>query len=197
MARDAEGFDTDLVRVAVTGTIYQAKAGTAIPAAGKPVGPEFTPLGTFSDDGVEHGFEEDTQEVTSWQRGTVRVIVKGRTLTLKLSALESSPAVLEAFYGAKPVIDSVSKSVTVDIKPNVARPKNAFLFEFKDGDDKTWRLHIPSGQVSQVESPKFSGGDAVMWGMTLRALGAGDNLAQWQITDPDFFADASPVDLGK
>jgi hypothetical protein len=193
MARDAEGFDTDLVRVAVTGTIYKADPNTDIPTPGKEAGKEWTPLGTFTDDGVEHGFSEDTQEVKSWQRGTVRVIVTGRTLTLKLSALESSPSVLEAFYGAAPVIDSANKAVTFDVKPNVARPKNAFLFEFRDGDDKVWRMHIPSGQVSEVESPKFSGGDAVMWGMTIQALGSGEALAQWQITDAEFFADAGGV----
>ena len=189
MARDAAGFDTDLVRVAVTGTIYTADPNTAIPAAGATTGATWKALGTFSDDGVEHGFSEDTQEVKSWQRGTVRVIVKGRTLTLKLSALESSPAVLGAFYGSVPVVDTAKKSVTLDIQPSVARPKFAYLFEFKDGAS-VWRLYIPTGQVSEVDSPKFTGGDAVMWGMTIQALGAGDSLAQWQITDTEFYADA-------
>jgi hypothetical protein len=189
MTRDAQGFDTDLVRVAVTGTIYLADQNTVIPSPGTAAGAMWKALGTFTDDGVEHGFSEDTQEVKSWQRGTVRVIVKGRTLTLKLSALESSPAVLTAFYGSTPVIDTVKKSVTYDIKPSVARPKNAFLFEWADGAN-TWRLYIPVGQVSEVDSPKFNGGDAVMWGMTLQALGAGDALAQWQITDSEFYTDA-------
>ncbi|MEU7177030.1 MULTISPECIES: hypothetical protein [Streptomyces] len=193
MARDARGFNTDLVRVAVTGTIYQAPPGTAIPATGVAIDlKKWAPLGTFNDDGVEHGFEEDTEEVKSWQRGTVRVIVTGRTLTLKLSALESSPAVLEAFYGAVSVVDAESRSVLIAIKPNVARPKSAYLFEWTDGDDRIWRLHIPSGQVSEVESPKFSSGEAVMWGMTLQALGGAENLAEWQITDPEFFQEAVP-----
>ncbi|MFG2183074.1 hypothetical protein ACGFLS_30745 [Streptomyces abikoensis] len=197
MARDAEGFNTDLVRVAVTGTIFMADEGTSIPAAGtKPEPKQWKPLGTFNDDGVEHGFKEDTQEVKSWQRGVVRVIVTGRVLTLKLSALESSPTVLEAFYGTAPTIDKLAKSVTFHIKPNVARPKASFLFEWKDGDEKTWRMHIPTGQVSEVESPKFSGGDAVVWGMTLQALGGGEALAEWQITDPAFYAEAAP-DTGK
>ncbi|MFE7315140.1 hypothetical protein ACFU7T_18975 [Streptomyces sp. NPDC057555] len=193
MARDAEGFNTDLVRVAVTGTIYTAETGTEIPAAGKPADMQkWKALGTFTDDGVEHNFEEDTEEVESWGRGTVRVIVKGRTLTLKLSALESSPGVLGAFYGATPMVDKVAKSVTLDIQPNVARPKEAYLFEWRDGDDRVWRMFIPRGQVSEVESPKFSGGEAVSWGMTLHALGTGGSLAQWQITDPDFYAEAAP-----
>jgi hypothetical protein len=197
MARDAEGFNTDLVRVAVTGTIYQAPQDTELPAAGEPTDLKtWSPLGTFNDDGVEHGFAEDTQEVKSWQRGIVRVIVTGRTLTLKLSSLESSPTVLEAFYGSAPVVDTGKKSVTIDIKPNVARPKMAYLFEWKDGEDKIWRMHIPTGQVSEVESPKFSSGDAVMWGMTLQALGGSENLAQWQIADAAFVAEATPTPEG-
>ncbi|UJB43602.1 phage tail tube protein [Streptomyces sp. A1-5] len=196
MARDAEGFNTDLVRVAVKGTIYMADNGTEIPVAGSKPGSTWTPLGTFNDDGVEHGFEEDTEEVKSWQRGVVRVIVTGRTLTLKLSALESSPPVLEAFYGTPPAIDTATKTVSFYIKPNVARPKAAFLFEWTDGD-KAWRMHIPTAQVSEVESPKFSGADAVIWGMTIQALGGGENLAQWQIADTDFYAEAAPAPVTK
>jgi hypothetical protein len=196
MARDAEGFDTDLVRVAVTGTIYKAPTGTAMPAPGAPVPATFVPLGTFTDDGVEHDFSEDTEEVKSWQRGTVRVIVTGRTLSLKLSALESSPAVLEDFYGATPVIDADKKTVTVSIQASVSRPKSTYLFEWKDGDDKVWRMIIPTGQVAEVESPKFAATEAVTWGMTVQALGGGSALAEWQITDPDFVADMPTVPEG-
>ncbi|MGY1440160.1 phage tail tube protein [Streptomyces reniochalinae] len=196
MARDAEGFNTDLVRVAVTGTIYKAETGAEMPAPGAAVGAEFVPLGTFDDDGVEHEFSEDTEEVKSWQRGTVRVIVTARSLTLKMNSLESSPAVLEDFYGAIPEIDAETGSVTIDIKPSVSRPKSAYLFEWKDGDDKVWRMLIPTGQVSEVESPKFSSAEAVAWGMTIQALGGGELLAQWQITDPDFAADMPTDDAG-
>jgi hypothetical protein len=197
MARDAEGFNTDLVRVAVTGTIYKAPVGTAAPAPGEAVGKSFVPLGTFTDDGVEHEFSEDTEEVKSWQRGTVRVIVTGRTLTLKLSALESSPAVLGDFYGASPVVDASTKTVTLDVKPSVSRPKSAYLFEWQDGDDRIWRMFIPTGQVSEVESPKFSSAEAVTWGMTIQALGGGSALAQWQITDPGFAAELETPPTGE
>ncbi|WP_433224469.1 hypothetical protein [Microtetraspora malaysiensis] len=193
MARDSEGFDTDLVRVAVTGTIYKGAPGTDIPAAGAPTGSAWTPLGTFTEDGVEHGFSEDTQEIPSWQRGIVRVVIKGRKLTLKLSALESSPAVLGDFYGSVPVVDETTKTVTVPIAANAVRPKQAYLFEFVD-DDAVWRLYLPTAQVSEVESPKFTSGDAVTWGMTIQAIGSSDNLGEWQIDDPDFYEDAGGAD---
>lgn len=193
MARDAEGYNTALVRVATTGTIFKAPVGTDMPEAGKPVSSDWVPFGTFTDDGVEHEFSEETEEVNSMQRGVVRVITTQRTLTLSCPSLESSPAVLGEFYGSIPEIDAANQSVEVRIKPHVARPKSAFLFEWRDGD-AVWRMLIPVGQVSEVDSPTFSNSEAVSWAMTLQALGGGEDLAIWQINDAAFMADLPSED---
>lgn len=176
-------YQPDLARVAVTGTVYKAALGTTMPAAGVAVAGTWASLGTFTDDGVEHEFSEDTEDITSWQNGVIRTIVKGRSLTLKLKALESSPVVVETFYGSTLVGATDEMSATLKIKATVSRPREAFLFEWQDGAAVTWRLLIAVGQVSDLESPSFKNSEAVTWGMTVKALGANGDLAEWQITD--------------
>ncbi|WP_043471150.1 hypothetical protein [Kitasatospora sp. MBT66] len=177
-------FQPELTRVATGGALYKAPLGTPLPAAGVTTDlTKWTSLGTFTDDGVSHEFSEDTDEITSWQNGVVRTLVKGRKLTLKVSALESSKAVLETFYGSALTAGGDSKSGVLDIKATVSRPRETYLFEWQDAVGQMWRLYIPVGQVSDVESPSFKNTEAVTWGFTLSALGNAGSLAQWQITD--------------
>ncbi|MCX4687294.1 hypothetical protein OG401_23830 [Kitasatospora purpeofusca] len=177
-------YQPELARVAVTGTVFKAPLGTAMPLPGAAIGASWSSLGTFTDDGVEHEFSEDTADVTSWQNGVIRTIVTGRSLTLKLKALESSPTVLETFYGSALVGATDKLSASLKIKATVSRPREAFLFEWVDGPN-TWRLLVAVGQVSELESPAFKNSEAVTWGMTVKALGANGDLAEWQITDHD------------
>lgn len=132
---------------------------------------------------MSHEFKEDTDQITSWQNGVVRTLVKGRKLTLKVSALESSRAVLETFYGSTLAAGTDAKSGVLDIKATVSRPRESYLFEWQDAVSQVWRLYIPVGQVSDVDSPSFKNSEAVTWGFTLSALGSAGSLAQWQIAD--------------
>ncbi|MFD3956578.1 MULTISPECIES: phage tail tube protein [Streptomyces] len=203
----AANFDSDLVKVATTGVMYVAKKADGVIAPKAEINTttgaielvaagayakegsaadKWSTLGLFNDDGVEHEFSEDTEDVKSWQSGTVRTIITGRDLTLKFGALESSPRVLEAFYGLEPgsvKIEDGGKA-SFKIAANAKREPFAAFFVIRDGD-MLWTMHMPNAQVSEVESPKFSSGQAITWGMTVKALGdANGNLATWDITDP-------------
>lgn len=177
-------YNPETARVAVTGTIYKAPLGTVMPLANASPAVAWKSLGTFTDDGVEHSFSEDTQDITSWQNGIVRTVVKGRDLTLKLKALESTPLILETFYGSTVVAAADNLSANLKVKTTVSRPREAWLFEWVDGPN-TWRLMIPVGQVTDLESPSFKNDEAVTWGLTIKALGANGDLAEWQIVDTD------------
>ncbi|GIG61122.1 hypothetical protein Lfu02_54940 [Longispora fulva] len=189
--------DPHNIRVATTGRMYLATSS----AAKFPItlldeftawGPDWTKLGEFDTDAIEYGFSDDIEELRSWQNGVVRIIVKGRELTLKANALESSRQVVEAFHGGsfgpwKPEGTTVPGVSALTIGTTTARPVYKIGFEWFDGDPAarhTWRLQLETVQVSQVESPKFNGENAVKWGMTLKALGKGGVLAQWITNDP-------------
>jgi hypothetical protein len=200
-------FDPDLVKVATTGVIFTAPklAGATAPTAkidpitgaikleGESKDAWHT-LGLFSEDGVEHDFSEETEDIKSWQSGTVRTVITGRDLTLKFGALESSPAVLEAFYGLAPgsVTPGTGGKASFSISSNAKRAPFASFFVIRDGD-MLWTMHLPNSQVSEVESPKFSSAEAITWGMTVKALGdENGNLATWDITDPQLDPGTDP-----
>lgn len=184
-------LNSDRVRVAQTGRLFYSDpaAAAALPAtwvAGGAWPAAWKSLGLFDEDAVEHSFSDDTDEITSWQRGVVRIIVKGRELTLKLSALETSVEVLEMFYGATFALQPGNTSAKLSISASAARKPVTLGFEWEDSSSGAlWRLYVPRATVSDSDSPKFAGGDAVKWGVTLRALGSdAPSLAEWTTNDP-------------
>ncbi|MGI5245418.1 hypothetical protein [Dactylosporangium sp. CA-139066] len=188
-------FDPDAIRVANNGIIVVAATGTTIPAlthsqhALTAWADPFVSLGTFNEDGVEHEFSEDTEDIKTWQLGLVRTIVKGRSATLKIGAVESSKATLERFYGAEFVVTGASGSeiAKLTVTNTAPRPAELYVFEWLDSaTGAVWRCVFERGQVGKVESPKFNAKGALEWGMTLSALGGSANstLMYWETNDP-------------
>jgi len=179
---------SDLVRVAVTGQLYEAALGTAFPDPDTAPGVGWTQLGLFTDDGVEHDFSEDYEEIMSWQDGVVRVLVKSRALKLKFAALESSKAVVQTFYGETNVDGAgVGDPDTITIATVKARGRKAYFLRLVDGD-AIWQLNLAQGQVCDLESPTFSGQDAIKWGVSIQALGVNGVMAEWKILDAAYQA---------
>src|SRR4051794_8836637 len=67
---------------------------------GLPVPERLISLGFLSDDGFTHEFSEDVKEIVTWTRGTIATIIRGRSLTMAFSALESNRDVVGLFYGS-------------------------------------------------------------------------------------------------
>lgn len=190
-------FDPNKVRVAQTGRLFYQDAATSptLPTAwtsGAAYASPWKSLGIFNEDGVEHAFSDDTEDVTSWQRGIVRTIVTGRELTLALSALETSVPVLEMFYGAAftAVGGSTPTAGRLEIPHAANRKALSLAFEWEDSSTAAiWRLLIPRAQVAEVENPTMNAQGALEWGMTLKALGSdAAYLAAWTTNDPGVLA---------
>jgi hypothetical protein len=191
-------FTPQNVRVAQGGRLQFADPADnpTVPALWSPTTSWGTPwrsLGLFNEDAVEHTFSDETEEIVSWQRGVVRIVVTGRELTLALSALETSADVLEMFYGAAFVGVGSAGSYTagrMEISHNAVRKPVTLGFEWYDGSNgATWRLEVPNATVAETENPTFTNSGAVEWGMTLRALGTeADYLAAWTTNDPGVLA---------
>jgi hypothetical protein len=180
----------------VTGAIYYAPFGTAFP---DPLdladtgltdwGATWKSLGTFNPDGVEHEFSEDIQEVPSWQKGIVRVIVKGRTVKLKLTALESRIEVIQQYYGEEFVMGGSFEYAYLDINPTTPRTPCAYGFEWVDtSTGGVWRLKMPRAQAGNPENSKFNG-EVLSWGMSVSALGSSSTyVAQWETNELEIMA---------
>ncbi len=194
-------FEPDDIRIANTGQVVYAATGTTVPALTPAqnelteFGVGFSSLGLFDPDAVEHEMDEDTEEITTWQAGVVKIIVKGRKLTLKVPAMQSSIAVVEEFYGASFVLVGTEPNqvARMPIRNTQARLTRLYIFEWIDAaTEAIWRLQFDRGQVGEVESPTFNAQGAVKWGMTLQALGTGlsadSELASWTTNDLSILA---------
>lgn len=192
-------FDPTQVRVAQTGRLFYADPADnpVLPTAwtsGTAWASPWKSLGLFNEDAVEHTFSDETEEITSWQRGLVRIVVTGRELTLGLSALETSVPVLEMFYGAAFAGGTGTTgsytSATLAIPHAAARKPVTLGFEWEDSENgAVWRLEVPRATVAETENPTFTNGGALQWGMTLRALGSDSAfLARWTTNDADVLA---------
>lgn len=195
-------FQNQAVRVASTGQVYYIEddTGSKFPQLqaqledpNQPVQDitthRFLQLGLLSEDALEHEFADEVEDIISWQKGVVRSIVKTRDATFKLAALETSRASLELFYGSIMSTSPAGVS-TLRVEGAVARRKMICVVEFQDGtlpDSTTpriYRMILPSSQVSELESPKFSSGEAVSWGVTIKALGGFYDLITLVSNDP-------------
>lgn len=193
-------FDADAIRVANTGQFVVG--GSTIPALtpSQSVLTEFPDpwesLGLFDEEGAEHSMEEDKQEIKTWQLGLIRTIIKGRKLSVKIGAMESSVPVLERYYGGSFVLTGTipNQVARLDIENTAPRPIEKGVFEWLDSaTGSVWRLVLDRAQVGDVENPAFNAAGALMWTMSVDGLGGGTSgaagvIGYWETNDPDILA---------
>lgn len=186
-------YEPDSVRVATRGNLWIAPEDSPLPYPKDPMDYDKSPwrgMGLLTEEGVEHGDKRETEEIKTWQMGTVRAIEKGRTITLKFSVVESSMHTLTAYYGENPASIPSQKGAKMGgwevlIHDKVARGRFATVFEYFDINNNQWRLHFPASQISETEAPKFQATKEVQWGMTILAIVPKSYtfLAHWQVFD--------------
>jgi hypothetical protein len=73
-------LETSEVRAGITGELYAAPVGTALPTdTSTALNAAFKGLGYFSEDGVTETFEKDTEDITAWQNEGTYTINPGAT----------------------------------------------------------------------------------------------------------------------
>jgi hypothetical protein len=150
---------------------------------------EFRQCGLLSEDAIEHEMADETEDITSWQRGVVRTLITSRTAAFTLSSLETNKPSLELFYGSIMTLPSAGVG-RIGVQSSVARKKMIAIVEFIDGTlsdgttPKRFRIIMPSSQVTELESPTFSSASAVTWGVTIQALGGSGDLLTLITNDP-------------
>jgi len=154
------------VRVATTGAIYTAPTGTSLPSSvADALDGAFVELGYANEDGVTTATATDTNQIRAWQNGDiVRTVQTSHEFTIAFTALETNPAVLEAYYGnftAGPGGASGVVEITGD-QPY----RGAWVIDVVD-DDQLIRLVIPDGQITERDDVVYAAGDPVQYGLTI------------------------------
>lgn len=156
------------VRVAVTGKVSKAPAGTTLPTTvSGALNAAFVDLGYISEAGVVQSMGNSTTKIKAWQNNDiVRTIQTEHSLTYKFTCIETNVATLAAFYGNAPA------SGKVEI--NGLQPAQfSWVIDVTDDDGigviDLIRIVIPRAQVTDRGDVSFLNGEAVGYEMTLEA----------------------------
>ena len=152
------------VRVGVTGAIYKAPLKTAAPAnATAAIDARFKDLGYISEDGVTQTIDSDKSEIKAWQNGDiVRTIQTSHNVSFQFTLIETNEEVLKLYY-ADPTATATAVKVT-----GAQSAHDSYVLDVLDGD-KTIRIVIPDGQVTERGEITYKTDEAIGYQVTVAA----------------------------
>ena len=168
--------EADNVRVGVTGAIYVAPAGTALPTTSQAaLNAAFEELGYMDENGVAEIINQQVTNIKAWQNSDiVRKVQTEHDVTYGFTPLETNPVVLEAFYGNY-VNASDGQVEVVGGLPAIA----SWVIDVIDGDDEL-RIVIPSGQLTERGQVNYVATDATKYPMTITGYPDADGVKAYQ-----------------
>lgn len=182
-------FNEDAVRVGVTGTVYVAPKGTALPDdVTTPLNAAFKSVGFISEDALTESLAITTERLRAWQRPVgLRTLTTEVEWTFQFGMLETSPLVLDLYYGgAETTVDTGVATTGILAWP--ASTQRAMVIEIEDGDVIT-RYAIPVVEIGDREEVNHSNTEGTIWGVTTNVMGSSLDEMGFRITnDPEFIA---------
>lgn len=156
-------LDATKVRVAVTGAVYVAPTGTALPTnAGTALSADYKDVGYVHEDGVTETQDTDSEDIMAWQNGAkVRKVQTSHDLTYQFTMIETNEISLKEFYGNfTPQVGGASPSdAKVEIKGDEL-PRRVWVLSVLDGDH-SWRIVIPDGQITERGDITYANDEAI------------------------------------
>jgi len=157
-------LDSDNVRVATTGAVYVAPVGTTGPTdSNGSLNVAFVDLGYVSADGISESMDKSTNQIRSWQDGSlVREVVADGTYMVEMTFIETNEAVLELYYG----VSHTAGKFAID--PRKTGGRQSFVIDVIDGNSVE-RTYIPSGEITSVGERTLASGEAIGYQVTVTA----------------------------
>lgn len=149
------------VVVGITGKVYVGATSATAPTSSTATLTGFTELGYVSSDGVTFTTDRSTNQIRAWQNSDlVREVVTEGTVTYSFTLLETSEAVIEAYFGG------TLTGGKMELNPTATGGRKSFVFDVVDGA-KAIRHYVPSGEILAVEAQQIQNGEALSYGMTV------------------------------
>lgn len=155
------------VRVGVTGRVYYAPQGTAVPTAtsGSLATGGWNDVGYASDDGLTLTTDTETSDIRGWQNGDLlRRVQTSVTFALNFRMVETNEASLKLFFNNYTHGAGATDGV---VTMNGAQAyRGAFVVDVIDGTSLL-RFVFPDGQVTDRGDVSIVSGDAIGWEVTV------------------------------
>lgn len=181
-------FNAQAVRVGVTGTVYVAPVGTALPTtiAGS-LNAAFKSVGFISEDALTESLAITTERLRAWQRPVgIRTLTTEVEWTFQFGMLETSPLVLDLYYGLDDGTTVASGVATTAINAFPQSVQRAMVIEIVDGDVTT-RYTIPVVEIGDREEITHNLSEGTIWGVTVNVMGSDLDDMGFRITDDPAF----------
>lgn len=180
-------LNDELVRVGITGHVYAAPVGTALPDdVTTPLDPAFVEVGLISEDGLTQSMDVTKELLRAWQRPAgVRTLTTEVNWTWQFVCEETSPIVLDLYYGGAESTTAGGVSTT-NIPAWPSSTERAWVIQIEDGDIIT-RYAIPKGDVTERGEVNHTFSSGEMYDITVAVLGTDiDEMAFRYTNDPEF-----------
>jgi hypothetical protein len=181
-------YNEDAVRVGVTGTVFVGPKGTALPDdVTTPLNAAFKSVGFISEDALTESLAITTERLRAWQRPVgIRTLTTEVEWTFQFGMLETSPLVLDLYYGgATTTVDT--GVATTDILAWPTSTQRAMVIEIEDGDVITRYAIVV--EIGDREEVNHSNTEGTIWGVTVNVMGSSIDQMGFRITnDPEFIA---------
>lgn len=176
----------------VTGGVLYAPVGTPAPVdAITALDAAFTAAGYSTDKGLGQSEKIETKKIVDWGGDTVDILRTGLEVSFKFGFLEFlNPLTPRAIYGAENVTVTAATSghgaqMKVAIGNRVA-PHKAWVFDM--GTTKRIRIHVPDGQITELEDTDYKSDDLIGRGVTLSAYPDASGNSCYIFTDDGVLA---------
>lgn len=158
-------LDATQVRIASNGKILVAPVGTAAPVdTTTAFAASWVNLGYASEDGVTLTPSLDTDDIPGWQSSApLRTIITGAGLEVGFTLMQSSPEVLDLYFGGT----TAAGTLEVPVSPSIT--ERSLAVEWIDGAS-VYRLIVPRAALTDRGEITLARGDAVAFEMTFAAM---------------------------
>ena len=156
------------VRAAISGELYVAVLGTALPTDTSTALPAaWKGMGYVSEDGVTQENERDTEDIIAWQNAaTVRTRVTSAKESFNFTLIETKKDVIEFAYGT--TVTQSAPHGTYTITPGSTGGIKAFVLEIIDGT-QIKRIGVAQGELVERGETVYGIEDAVGYECTVVA----------------------------
>lgn len=153
----------------ITGAIYRAPLGTALPTdAVMELNEAFNCVGYISEDGVSNDGSIETDELKAWGGDTVLIYQTGKTDDFKFEMLETlNVEVQKAYFGDNNVTGDLTNGIVTKINAN-ERGSNAWVIDM-NLRNAVRRIVIPDAKVKETGEIVYQDVDAIKYPITLGA----------------------------
>ena len=180
--------DATLVRVGITGSVFVAPIGTAMPLDfDDALNVAFVDLGYFDEDGIDVEPDVTSKMLRAWQsKYPVRVLTTERSFKAKFKVMQTGKEALKLAFGGGTFTALTTPSTGTLYTPPAAETvyERATIVEVKDGT-LVYRYLMPRCMIADVGAITFKKDEAITFDVTLEALEPAAGTSPWTMVTND------------